>query len=109
MSDSPGSDARLLQSSISKSANLTVPLRRRGAVPHAAIMMHLGLRLTPHGHLVCDTAADMPGMEEAVAARIEAAFAHGSGHGLLRLGAGEVGRVLPPIFGWWREFAARYV
>ena len=72
-------------------------------------MMHLGLRLTPHGHLVCDTAADMPGMEEAVAARIEAAFAHGSGPGLLRLGAGEVGRVLPPIFGWWREFAARYV
>src|SRR3954470_18859299 len=84
-------------------------LRGRRAVPHAAIMMHLGLRLTPHGHLVCDTAADMPGMEEAVAARIEAAFAHGSGPGLLRLGAGEVGRVLPPIFGWWREFAARYV
>ena len=78
-------------------------------MPHAAIMMHLGLRLTPHGHLVCDTAADMPGMEEAVAARIEAAFAHGSGPGLLRLGAGEVGRILPPIFGWWREFAARYV
>ena len=48
-------------------------------MPHAAIMMHLGLRLTPHGHLVCDTAADMPGMEEAAAARIEAAFAYGSG------------------------------
>ena len=44
-------------------------------------------------------------LEEAVAARIEAAFAHGSGHGLLRLGAGEVGRVLPPIFGWLRAKA----
>ena len=33
----------------------------------------------------------------------------GSGHGLLRLGAGEVGQSLPPTFVWWRDFAARYV
>ena len=33
----------------------------------------------------------------------------GSGHGLLRLGAGEFGQVLPPMFVWWRGFAARYV
>lgn len=42
-------------------------------------------------------------------ARLDQAFAQGSGHGLLRLGAGEVGEALPPVFAWWREFAARYV
>ncbi|HJU17939.1 MAG TPA: DEAD/DEAH box helicase [Stellaceae bacterium] len=72
-------------------------------------MMHLGLRLTPHGHLVCEAAAGRPGMDEVVAARLDAAFARGSGHGLLQLGAGEVGRALPPVFVWWRDFAARYV
>src|SRR5207249_11622329 len=41
--------------------------------------------------------------------RIEEAFARGSGHGLLQLGAGEVGTLLPPVLGYWREFAARFV
>ena len=48
-------------------------------------------------------------MDEAIAARLQQAFAHGSGEGLLRLGAGEVGQALPPVFVWWRDFAARYV
>jgi hypothetical protein len=30
-------------------------------------------------------------------ARLDEAFARGSGHGLLRLGAGEVGKALPPV------------
>lgn len=72
-------------------------------------MIPLGLRLTPQGRLVCDTAANMPGLDDAVAARLDTAFARGSGHGLLRLGAGEVGHALPPVFLWWRDFAARYV
>jgi hypothetical protein len=72
-------------------------------------MIHLGLRLTPQGHLVCDTAAEMPGLDDAVAARLGTTFARGGGYGLLRLGAGEVGRALPPVFGWWRDFATRYV
>jgi hypothetical protein len=83
--------------------------RLREAAPPAIATTHLGLRLTPHGHLVCDPAADMPGIDEAVAARLAAAFARGSGHGLLQLGAGEVGRALPPVFVWWRDFASRYV
>ena len=41
--------------------------------------------------------------------RLGEAFARGSGDGLLRLGAGEAGQVLPPAFVWWRDFAARYV
>ena len=72
-------------------------------------MMPLGLRLTPQGHLVCEPVANSPGMDEAIADRLQQAFAQGSGEGLLRLGAGEVGQILPPVFVWWRDFAARYV
>ncbi|MFL5338187.1 MAG: DEAD/DEAH box helicase [Geminicoccaceae bacterium] len=72
-------------------------------------MIRLGLRLTPHGHLVCELVADAPGLDEALAARLGEAFARGSGDGLLRLGAGEVGQALPPVFVWWRDFASRYV
>ena len=72
-------------------------------------MIHLGLRLTPQGHLVCDTATEMPGLDEAVAARLTTAFARDDGYGLLQLGAGEIGQALPPVFVWWRDFATRYV
>jgi superfamily II DNA or RNA helicase len=51
----------------------------------------------------------MPEMAAGIADRLRPAFARGSGHGLLQLGAGEVGQVLPPVFVWWRSFAARYV
>ena len=37
--------------------------------------------------------------------RLPAAAAPGS----FSLGAGEVGQALPPVFVWWRGFAARYV
>src|SRR5437016_11759048 len=42
-------------------------------------------------------------------ARLEQAFARGSGHGLLVLGADEVGTALPPMLSYWREFGVRYV
>jgi SNF2-related domain/SNF2 Helicase protein/Helicase conserved C-terminal domain len=69
----------------------------------------LTLRLTPHGRLVLATADDAPELEAARARRVERAFARGPGHGLLLLGAAEVGSVLPPVFAYWRELAARYV
>lgn len=72
-------------------------------------MSHLGLRLTPHGHLVLEQADDVPGLDPTSAARLAGAFAQGTGPGLLQLGAGEVGQALPPAFAWWRGFAARYV
>ncbi|MBV8589043.1 MAG: SNF2 helicase-associated domain-containing protein, partial [Acetobacteraceae bacterium] len=72
-------------------------------------MSYLGLRLTPHGHLVAERAEDVPLMDETVMARLLDAFTRGSGYGLLRLGAGEVGKALPPVFAWWREFAGRFV
>ncbi len=69
----------------------------------------LGLRVTPHGHLICESAHEAPEMDAATAARLGEAFARGSGQGLLRLGAAEVGLALPPVFVWWRGFATRYV
>ncbi len=79
---------------------------RRGAGVAAT---RLGLRVTPHGHLVCEPADDAPDMDEALATRLAAAFARSSGHGLFRLGAAELGQAVPPVFVWWRSFATRYV
>jgi superfamily II DNA or RNA helicase len=72
-------------------------------------MIRLGLRLTPSGRLLCEPVDEAPGLDDAVAARLGEAFARGSGDGLLRLGAGEVGQALPPVFVWWRDFGSRYV
>ncbi len=72
-------------------------------------LFRIGLRLTPRGHLVTEDATDAPEMDAKTAARLVTAFVQGSGHGLLRLGAGEVGQSLPPLFAWWRLFAGRYV
>ena len=44
-----------------------------------------------------------------LAVRLAAAFDRGAGHGLLELGAREVGSALPSVFAYWRDFAARYV
>ncbi|WP_216856255.1 SNF2 helicase-associated domain-containing protein, partial [Acidisphaera sp. S103] len=72
-------------------------------------MPRFGLRLTPHGHLIVQEQDDAPEIDAQVLTRLTEAFARGSGDGLMRLGAGEVGRALPPVFVWWRAFAARYV
>jgi non-specific serine/threonine protein kinase len=65
--------------------------------------------LTPHGHLSLAAEEDATALDEEVARRLEESFARGAGHGLLQLGAGEVGTALPAVFSYWREFAARYV
>ena len=72
-------------------------------------MPRFGLRLTPYGRLVAENQDDAPEIDEASRARLAGAFAQGSGYGLVRLGAGEVGHALPPVFVWWRNFATRYV
>lgn len=48
-------------------------------------------------------------MDPGLARRLKDAFSRGSGHGLLQLGASEVGVVLPPVFSYWRELGTRYV
>jgi uncharacterized Zn finger protein len=69
--------------------------------------MMLAPVLTPHGSLVLRQA------EEAFAAqpdvKLEQAFSRGPGHGLLYLGADQVGTALPPVLSYWREFAVHYV
>jgi superfamily II DNA or RNA helicase len=75
----------------------------------AATDLCLRLGLTPHGRLVLAPSDDTPELERGIAIRLQQAFARGSGHGVLRLGAGEVGQVLPPNFAYWREFGSRFV
>src|SRR5258708_36949744 len=65
--------------------------------------------LTPHGHVMLSEDRDASALEPELARRLQNAFARGSGHGLLQLGASEVGVALPPAFSYWREFGARYV
>ncbi len=69
----------------------------------------LTLSLTPHGRLVLAATDDALELEATRALSIERAFARGAGHGLLWLGAVEVGSIVPPAFSYWREFSARYV
>jgi len=59
--------------------------------------------------LVVEDQQDAPEIDAKTLARLTDAFALGTGSGLVRLGAGEVGQALPPVFVWWRSFAARYV
>jgi non-specific serine/threonine protein kinase len=67
------------------------------------------LTLTPRGHLLFTVADDILDPSAAFCRRLEHAFARGSGHGLLELGAAEVGTALPADLKYWRDFAARLV
>src|SRR5437763_3878606 len=72
-------------------------------------MSRLGLRLTPHGRLSVGDQDNGPDIDAAASIRLIDAFARGTGYGLMWLGAAEVGQALPPLFVWWRDFAALYV
>jgi len=65
--------------------------------------------MTPHGHLSLAQEDDALALDAEVAQRLQGSFERGAGHGLLQLGASEVGTALPAVFSYWREFAARYV
>ncbi|MCC7241127.1 MAG: DEAD/DEAH box helicase [Acidobacteria bacterium] len=67
------------------------------------------LALTPRGHLRLAAADDADPLPSASLRRLERAFGRGSGHGLLELGAAEVGTALPADFAYWRDFGARLV
>src|ERR1700692_619922 len=69
--------------------------------------MSPALVLTPHGLLTLRREGETP--ELANGARLETAFGRGAGHGLLYLGADEVGAVLPPVLSYWRELGTRYL
>jgi non-specific serine/threonine protein kinase len=63
--------------------------------------------LTPHGALILARTSEA--LVPARGARLQRAFARGSGHGLLCLGIDEVGAPLPPVLSYWREFGVRYI
>ena len=66
--------------------------------------------LTPHGRFLLatdETGASL--LTPDLARRLQQSFSRGSGHGLVRLGAGEIGIAMPAVFGYWREFGTRYV
>ena len=65
--------------------------------------------LTPHGLLTLRKTGKALASESEQGLRLEKAFIRGSGHGLLRLGADEVGTALPPVLSYWRELGVRYV
>jgi non-specific serine/threonine protein kinase len=65
--------------------------------------------LTPHGLLTLRHSDEAPSLEMTRAKRLEQAFERGAGHGLLSLGADEVGTALPAELSYWRELGARYV
>jgi hypothetical protein len=71
--------------------------------------MPLAPTLSPHGRLALVESPDAPPLPPDLARRLETSFARGPGHGLLQLGAAEAGTTLPPLFSYWREFAASYV
>jgi superfamily II DNA or RNA helicase len=65
--------------------------------------------LTPHGALRAERGPSEFPLDDAVALRLDAAFARGGGHGLLQLGLAEAGSRLPPELGFWRGFAMRFI
>ena len=65
--------------------------------------------LTPHGALILKGTSEASALEPAQISQLEKSFAQGTGHGLLYLGADEVGTALSPELSYWREFGARYV
>src|SRR5262245_14158169 len=66
--------------------------------------------LTPAGHLQIEPTDDSAAsLSPDLAQRLTNAFARGSGHGLLQLGAAEVQTPMPAVLVYWREFASRFV
>src|SRR6266567_1310617 len=65
--------------------------------------------LTPRGLLILRPTEEALALQAEQNSRLENAFLRGPGHGLLCLGADEVGTALPPVLSYWREFGSRYV
>jgi superfamily II DNA or RNA helicase len=71
--------------------------------------MMLAPVLTPHAVLTLRPSRDGAPLEPELGSRLEEAFAKGPGHGLLCLGADEIGTDLPLELSYWREFGGRYL
>jgi len=65
--------------------------------------MMLAPVLTPRGLLILRPTEEALALESEQNSRLDKAFLRGPGHGLLCLGANEVGTALPPALSYWRE------
>jgi len=65
--------------------------------------------ITPRGALSLERTETAVPLDDAVAARLEAAFARGAGHGLLQLGLAEARSRLPADLAFWRGLAMGFV
>src|SRR4051794_26345566 len=72
-------------------------------------MISLAPILTPHGALLLAEADEGTAVDERISTRLRQAFAAGSGHGLICLGAEHVGAALPPTWSYWRDLGTRYI
>jgi len=72
-------------------------------------MSALAPALSPHGVLSLKPSNEATAWEPARSAGVVRAFERGAGHGLLCLGADEVGTSLPAALAYWREYGVRYV
>src|SRR5262249_61771432 len=80
-------------------------------MPHirAAALMISAPVLTPHRSLTLSDASEELEVPAEQGARLEQAFARGSGHGLLNLGIDELGTALPSVLSYWRGLGTRYL
>ena len=67
------------------------------------------LSLSPRGRLLFAVEGDASVPTAEAWSRLDGAFARGSGHGLLELGAVDVGIALTADLAYWRDFSARFV
>src|SRR5262249_56714270 len=80
-------------------------------MPHirAATLMISAPVLTPHRSLTLSDASEELEVPAEQGARLEQAFARGSGHGLLNLGIDELGTALPSVLSYWRGLGNRHL
>ncbi|WP_028215425.1 DEAD/DEAH box helicase [Paraburkholderia mimosarum] len=69
--------------------------------------IHLAPKITPAGHLLAVPEVEAAPLPDDI--ELGGIFQAGAGHGLLYLGSTTLGRALPPAWGWWRDFAVRYI
>lgn len=85
-----------------------ITMNQQRGIPLAA-KAALTLLLTPQGHLLLAPEPDDQPLPAELQRLLADTFALGAGHGLLHLGATQIGTALPPVLAWWRDFASRYV
>ena len=107
MAHEPGLVRRSADRAIPRAHSDEMALTRESSSDPGATGLALGL--TPSGTLALRATPDADPLDPAAASRIEAAFALGTGHGLLHLGAAEVDTPLPPGFAFWRDLGRAFV